>query len=1044
MSYNSFQNKDTLVYDDGSSLGFQPWFNNYLNRFSFVQHVPSAPNKEQPIPQDMKPLPYLQHLNQIASQVWQPEFDLMKNCSILILNNIIHPRIIMVDCDANISHRRVVCRKNVRQNLQRFFFNKVCPMHTFAWSHLCYSTHFKSVNAFPKCVKSSVCNIGKSVNASQPLVTLLEIMTTMKGTNETYISLSTIQGSICNVMINIHSPSYMAQKLTWLQKYQPCFETSGLFLCSTNNTIQSKQLSNVFECDDKTYISTIMLCDGISHCSNSADENLCSNPIRNPSTQSCQIKEMKQTVSESQCLLWMDRQGILKSYSFNTFGYPVMPSDNKSPGIRNKNWIKESTAEESYTCNDGQLIPTDLINDTIPDCTQGEDEWAIDADSSQQQCPDPTMLPCIPGHSKCFKRNEICLKRRHPLSGYLQTCRNGAHLAECSTFTCNGNFKCPGYYCVHLSHICDGIYDCPNGDDEADCSSFVCTNKFKCAETSIHNYCVHMEETCDGIYHCPQKDDELACDIKTCWPNCHCLNYAMYCDGFDATYIGFGSVLPYVYVSVSNTSLQAMFLEHFQDTFQKSYFLHMIMNNISSICPNLFKGMSNIILLNLKNNSVERLTEGCFSSLKNLKHLNLKNNKIRVIAANSFKELHNLTCLDFSQNRLDKLQVNTFSGLYKLASLDISNNEIVYFCMSSFSKHLPSLKNVETDDYRICCLEERSSVVCRVEPPWPSSCENSLGNTGIQRLLIIIVALTFPLNILSVFRHVKRIRRKKSASPALLHNKRVAYFAIVMCINGSDALYSTYLLSIIAIDMSYQGHFSSIEVWWKSSGICYAISCIYIFSSLSSIFCITFLALTRNRLTVCPLKTVFARLKANIKALLSGVCVLILISVILVLCYRFADHNVCLSNSLCLLIGNTGSSVTEKFTSIFFIVVKFLAVLFNIGLYTHLLHSLATQKQALSDLCQKEGTPSPTNNRSVKVTTVVQLLALSVSNFLCWVPEASLNIISLCVSNYPITALVWIIVVATPLNGVINPIVFNISLVGTLFSWIKSFISSET
>ena len=63
----------------------------------------------------------------------------------------------------------------------------------------------------------------------------------------------------------------------------------------------------------------------------------------------------------------------------------------------------------------------------------------------------------------------------------------------------------------------------------------------------------------------------------------------------------------------------------------------------------------------------------------------------------------------------------------------------------------------------------------------------------------------------------------------------------------------------------------------------------------------------------------------------------------------------------------------------------------------------------------------------IKMTTIIQLLLVGVSNILCWAPGGILNMVSLSVKGYSIDALLWVTTVATPLNGIVNPIVFNYS-----------------
>ena len=61
-------------------------------------------------------------------------------------------------------------------------------------------------------------------------------------------------------------------------------------------------------------------------------------------------------------------------------------------------------------------------------------------------------------------------------------CRNGGHLENCEKFECNVMFKCPNYYCVPWTYVCDGKWDCPYAEDEFNIE--VCIGKSMCEKFS--------------------------------------------------------------------------------------------------------------------------------------------------------------------------------------------------------------------------------------------------------------------------------------------------------------------------------------------------------------------------------------------------------------------------------------------------------------------------------------------------------------------------------------------------------------------------------
>ena len=146
----------------------------------------------------------------------------------------------------------------------------------------------------------------------------------------------------------------------------------------------------------------------------------------------------------------------------------------------------------------------------------------------------PTIL-CTKNNNITLKLTDICIFKIDS-NGKLQPCNSGNHLESCVDFQCSTYFKCPKYYCIPWSYVCDGKWDCPLGEDEVTgdiCyKDGFCEGLYKCRNSKL---CISPGNICDNYFECPYNDDEMFCDLfyVYCPSKCTCLLYGITCFYFD-------------------------------------------------------------------------------------------------------------------------------------------------------------------------------------------------------------------------------------------------------------------------------------------------------------------------------------------------------------------------------------------------------------------------------------------------------------------------------------------------------------------------------
>ena len=736
---------------------------------------------------------------------------------------------------------------------------------------------------------------------------------------------------------------------------------------------------NLFQCQNNVIISSSFLCDDINDCGDhdTSDEKGCQCNVTESNFRKCKLIS-KQKTKYSCTFLFSLSQGC----GFNQL-YNSMIKKN------------QSLSKKNIHCFEGQVQYSQFINDLVPDCEYDEPHLHnVYRNLATYSCPSPNFIPCRKGHSQCFTIADTCVYRLNKVNNLIP-CRTGEHIQKCKEFDCNLMFKCPGYYCTPLAYVCDGKWDCPQGYDElfSECGHHrLCKHLYRCRNSQI---CLHIEDTCDRYLDCPEDDDEQFCQLTTveCPIYCLCHVLIIQCINITLTAKHFSQNLPYVSVKVLHTGLLSLW---FVEMFSQASYLYFSHNYTNDLCGG-FSYNDSIIFLNGSFNMVSKLYRACFCTVLILETLHLDNNLIDIIHNEALVNLPNLKVLTLANNYLNSLHNCLFFHLSKLLIFSIINNPL---SLKRGTFENARMRHVISDSYQICCIVP-STISCNATQPWYISCSTLLPTFSMRLLLAIIVCLVLLLNFICLILQLKT------------KNLNTFHF-IIISINSTDVICGLYLMMLLIFDGIFQENFIANESKWRVSIPCYVILTLSLIFSIQSPLTVSLMSLSRIIVVISPFSFVIHRRNFVRKFLIGSGLLLSIVSVLIVIVLKQGIKDV--PTSLCSPFIDPTNSVTEiKALIILIAVFQVLASFFIATTYTLLLRSL------FKSVSETEIKKSKTRSLGL---LLLQLVIVTLSNLLSWIPSNVIYLSSLLTSRFSIDLLIWTTIAVTPINSIINPLVF--------------------
>ncbi len=489
----------------------------------------------------------------------------------------------------------------------------------------------------------------------------------------------------------------------------------------------------------------------------------------------------------------------------------------------------------------------------------------------------------------------------------------------------------------------------------------------------------------------------------TCPIFCYCLTFAVTCIDIILKEIKPITSFNIIYLDRITFFANLIVFEQQQLIFQNS--------NISEICG-MIMSQSHIRKLDFSFNLIIHMHKNCFASAKGLTILVLASNLITHLENCVFEGLHSLMLLNLTDNPIVTVKGKAFSELCSLRVLSLISM-IPDFAPDTNVLTAESPELLEVSDMKMCCLV-KSDTKCSAAVPWFFSCSDLLLSIEIKVVFYCVSLCIMYANLASIF--AQRISNKKG--PA----RSVASFLITVAINIVDLTLSLPLFIIWVADLVLQGNFGLKSGEWTKSVSCLVTWALFLNFNLLSPLVLLLLSVVRLQM-VCNLSfkgSTFVRNRLAVIAVFcsfTSVCFTFLTwlvdlhllnsNIALAICSPFLDP----SNRL----------VVTKVVTGLTIIFQFVATGRILLIYTEMYRSLQRHRKLMKDM-------SVSKQRSNK-PLIIQLVLVTSSNILCWIPCGVMYLMAMFLKKYPIQMLFWVTIAVNPLNSLTNPVVFIVSAV---------------
>ena len=627
-------------------------------------------------------------------------------------------------------------------------------------------------------------------SAGSYLLSILFYATPVSPSNVTFFvdmngECSVVEMSPFNAILHAHEDAFSPIK-GWGVKCRSCAKQIYVpaIICQKESKPYSEGCqNNHFTCNDGTCVLSMYQCDSIFDCWDNSDEencdmNLCDNcknhyvsiPCLLGGT--CEAGEISTIPTHSIC------DGIYSNTTLSQERYICyvyqMKHNNLLPLIGNSLLVPNAGSSD-------KLHIESVYEKETRACSVGEQ---INTEVEQAHYTYSKSLFAL--SSTCGSLDEVCKVRSSA-----RQCVSGQIQHACRYFACPGMFKCPNYYCIALSAICDEQYDCVKGEDESVCPLSSCPGLLRCRG---EHRCIGRDELCNDHVDCLYSaDDEINCQTDRCPMNCKCTGYGVSCNVTNSamTVLSKDIHMHYFKGVIIKGIQQTLYLNHY--IVLRLIYLNVSFCQIEKILFKYIKSWENIFILiaDFEQNSLTNLNFLRATIFRRVVYLQLSFNQFSIIRLGKRLLFSNLVVLALRGNHLKEIMISYFKHSDQLKLIDIQ-----YISDSPNFKVMLSLYhqyNVKVSDSALCCLLSEH-ITC-------SSNENKVIcfgflKTKISKFSFYTVCLLTISGVLTLV-----TRQTVHLYDAPLIGKKKYYVIILLNHSGALIMNCLYLGGILAIDI---------------------------------------------------------------------------------------------------------------------------------------------------------------------------------------------------------------------------------------------------